>query len=329
MQIIRWGIISTGNIANRFAHDLLEVDSAEIVAVGSRTQTAAEKFGDIYNIPKRYDNYEDVANDPEVDIVYVATPHSMHHANTIMCLNAGKHVLCEKPLCLNAEQAEDVINLARTKNLYLMEAVWMRFFPTISKVRDWIRTKRIGELRSLRASFDVNFPYDPDSRVFDPDLGGGALLDIGIYPINLAVMILGLPIRVLSKASRAPNGVDVSEAYIFDYADGRQAVLHATFQSEMPSEAFVGGTRGYIKIHNSFWRPSKVSLTCLNGESEEFNISTSNFGYQFEIEAVHADLQAGRSENKIMPLDETLAILRLMDDLRADWALEYPQDKKT
>lgn len=200
MKSICWGILGTGNVANSMAQALSQTPDAQIVAVASRQRETADRFGDRWRISRRYASCERLADDPEVDVIYVATPHSQHHANVLACLDAGKHVLCEKAFTLNARQAAACIDLARRRGLFLMEAMWMRFFPAMVRVRDWLRQGLIGEVRLVQADFCLHIPFDPAHRLYHPALGGGALLDMGIYPLSLATMVLGLPQQVQGRA---------------------------------------------------------------------------------------------------------------------------------
>ncbi len=320
---IRWGILATGGIAHAMAQSLIDSPAAELVAVGSRTQASADAFGDRWNVPHRHASYEALAADPAVDVIYIATPHSHHADNMRLCLEAGKHVLCEKAFTQNAAQAEACIALAREKNLFLMEAMWMRFFPVIEQVREWVAAGRIGDVRLVTADFCIHVPYDPAHRLYAPELAGGALLDLGIYPISFTAMLLGLPDDIQSHAHLAPTGVDELDSLTFIYPEA-SARLTCSMRLKKPNEAFVAGTAGYIKLDETFFCPERATLHPLEGEPETIAAPRASTGYIYEVEEVHACLRAGKTESAIMPLDESLALMRLMDGLRAAWGVRYP-----
>jgi predicted dehydrogenase len=324
---IRWGIIGTGGIAEGFATDLQLLDGAELVAVGSRTQQSADAFGEKFNIPHRHASYAALANDAKVDVVYIATPHPVHCENTLLCLNAGKHVLCEKPFAMHAHEAELMINTARAKKLFLMEAMWTRFIPLIVKLRDMLAQNVIGDVRMLQADFCFTAPFDAKGRLFNPALGGGALLDIGIYPISLASMIFGPPERMTGMAHIGDSGVDEQNAILMGYNGGRIATLYSSTRTDSPIEAIIMGTQGSIRLHRLMHHPERMTLT-INGKPDEIiHISIDGYGYGYEAEEVMACIRAGKTESKIMPLNETLTIIKTMDALREQWGLRYPADK--
>lgn len=322
----RWGILSTGKIAGAFAAALKAMPGAELLAVGSRGAASAARFGEQWAVPRRYASYEALAADPDIDVVYIATPHSLHAANTRLCLEAGKAVLCEKPLAMNAQEAAEMIALARARGLFLMEALWSRFLPAWQRARELVAEGAIGELRLVQANFGFPAPPNPAGRLLNPALGGGTLLDIGIYPINLAVMMLGLPERVSSQAHLGPTGVDEQAAYLFHYPSGALAILHSSFQVRTSNEAELVGTRGRIRLPAPFHHPETLFLI-REGEAEQrIDCSLAGSGYRYEAEAVQRALRAGQIECETMPHAESLAIMALMDQLRAAWELRYPME---
>lgn len=328
MKQIRWGIIATGEVANNMVQTLNNYDDAEVLAVASRTQQRADSFGHRWNIPTCYGSYEAIVDDLDIDVVYIATPHNQHYENMLMCLKAGKHVLCEKAFTLNSRQAEACIALAREKQLFLMEAMWMRFFPAMTQVRSWLTQGLLGEIRLVQADFCFHLPCDPQHRLYKLELGGGALLDLGIYPLSLAAMVLGFPQHVLSHAHIGQTGVDELDTILLSYDNGASASLSCSMRVYKPREAFVIGTNGYLKVHNVFFRPDRLTIH-LNGQEphiSEYPIRGS--GYIYEIEEVHTCLRAGKIESSLMPLDETLGLMKLMDRLRADWGISYPDEKR-
>jgi predicted dehydrogenase len=324
---IRWGIIGTGGIAEGFATDLQLLDDAELVAVGSRKQQTADAFGDKFNIPHRHASYAALANDAKVDVVYIATPHPLHCENSLLCLNAGKHVLCEKPFAMHAHEAELMIDSARAKKLFLMEAMWTRFIPLIVELRKILAQKIIGEVRMLQADFCFQAPFNPTGRLFNPALGGGALLDIGVYPISLASMIFGPPERLTGMAHIGDSGVDEQNAILMGYNSGRIATLYSGNRVDSPIEAVIMGSNGSIRLHRLMHHPERMTITT-QGEAEKvIHMPVDGYGYGYQAEEVMACIRAGKTESTIMPLNETLTIIKTMDALREQWGLRYPADK--
>lgn len=321
---IRWGILGTGHIANTFATAIASLDDAVVQAVGSRSQESVDQFADTYGIPNRHATYAALAADPEVDAVYIATLNSLHQDNTIMCLEAGKAVLCEKPFTINRAQAEQVIAVARREKRFLMEALWTRFMPALQQAMTWIDEGAIGEVRMVQANF--GFRYDA-APLFDPELGGGSLLDVGIYPITLAHMAFRqAPTQIRSLPYLGRNGVDEQAAYILGYDGGGLALLGSAIQTKSPYDGYIMGTDGMIVIHDSFWNASKVSL-----ERPEQATITKDFplhcnGYEYEAMEVNRCLREGKLESDIMPLQTTLDILEVMDNIRLQWGLRYPME---
>ena len=323
---IRWGIIGTGNISSQFARGLAVLPDAELVAVGSRTRASAEAFGARFDVPHRHASYAALARDPDVDAVYVGTPHSLHRANSMMCLEAGKAVLCEKPFTINAAEAEQVIKLAREKGRFLMEAMWTRFLPLSEKVRELLAADTIGSVQMLTADLGFRGRFDPKHRLFDPELGGGALLDVGVYPISLASMIFGPPTRISSLAHMGQTGVDEQAAVTLGYAGGQLAVLYTSIRTTTPKEAILMGTQGQIRIHAPMFVPSKLTLSVDGQDDKVIEMPFTGNGYNYEATEVMNYLRAGKLESDLMPLDETLSIMRTLDAIRAQWGLRYPME---
>jgi predicted dehydrogenase len=323
---IRWGIIGTGHIAKKFAEGLLSLPEAELVAVGSRSQASADDFAAWYGIPHRHATYAGLAHDPDVDAVYIATPHPLHKDNSLLCLKAGKAVLCEKPFALNAAQAGEVIKLARAKKLFLMEAMWTRFLPVHVEVRELLAEDAIGDVRMLSADFGFRAEWNPKSRLLNPELGGGALLDVGIYTLSLASQVFGIPTRVTGLAHLGATGVDEQVGMVLGYGQGQLAILSAAVRTDSPQEALLLGTEGSIRIHSPFWKPTALTISKAGQDDEVVDLPYSSNGYNYEAAEVIACLRAGKLESDIMPLDETLAIAKTMDQLRAQWGLKYPME---
>jgi predicted dehydrogenase len=323
----RWGILGTGAIARQFVEGLGHLPEAEALAVGSRSEASAEMFARERGIPQRYGSYEELAADPDVDVVYVATPHPFHAGNAELCLEAGKAVLCEKPFTLNAAEAERVVGLARERGLFLMEGMWTRFFPLMERVRALISTGGIGEPRILTADFGFRAPLDPVSRLFAPDLGGGALLDVGVYCVSLATMVLGQPVRTAGLSHLGETGVDEQAAMILEHEAGRLSNLSIGIRTATPQEATILGTEGYLKIQAPWWRPITMTISRPGREDETVEAPITGNGFNYEAAEVMRCLDEGRTESGIMPLDETLSVMGTMDDLRAAWGLRYPSEE--
>ena len=323
---VNWGIIGTGNIAKKFAIGLQALPDAKLLAVGSRAQATADAFGEQFNVPRRHDSYEALVNDADVQAVYVSTPHNLHMENTLLCLEAGKAVICEKPFAINAAQAQVMVDKAREKGLFLMEAMWTRYLPIMVKLREILAAKVLGEVRMITADFGYRSSFNPQSRIFDPNLGGGALLDVGIYPISLAFMVLGQPNRIRSMAELGETGVDEQAAVILGYEGGEMAVLTTAVRTSTPHEAFILGTNGRLKIHSPWWYPQTMTVSVNGQDDEEIHLLYEGNGYNYEAAELMACLRAGKLESDIMPLDESLQIMKTMDAIRAQWGLKYPME---
>jgi predicted dehydrogenase len=323
---IHWGIIGTGKIAKAFATGLTVLPEAELAAVGSRTAESAKEFADTFSVPHRHTSYESLANAPDVDVVYVATPNTLHKENSLLCLQAGKAVLCEKPFTINAAEAEIVIQLARRKKVFLMEAMWTRFIPLVGKVRQLLADRVIGDLQILVADLGFWADFDPLHRVFNPQLGGGALLDLGVYSISLASMIFGPPIRITSMAQLGETGVDEQAAVVLGYDQGQLALLYTSLRTDTPAEVILIGTRGRIRIQPPMFRPTKLTLSLTGREDSIIEMPLEGNGYNYQAAEVMNCLKADKLESDIMPLDETLAIMKTMDQIRVQWGLTYPME---
>ena len=323
---IRWGIVGTGKIATSFAQDLRHARGAELVAIASRSQESARAFAQRFRVPSWHTSYEALAEDPQVDVAYIATPHTQHYSNSALFLQAGKAVLCEKPFTLNAGEAERLIELARQRGLFLMEAMWTRFLPAIGVLRQLLEEGTLGEVRMLAADFGKRFRFDPTSRLFAPELGGGALLDLGVYPVSLASMVFGPPERIQCMASMGATGVDEQEGILFGYAGGRQAVLYASMQVTTPDEATILGTRGYLRIHSPMHAPHRITVFGENGKEHRHDNPIQGNGLHYQAIEVMRCLREGVGESKYMRLDESLEVMKAMDAMRAEWGLRYPSE---
>ena len=325
MRKVKWGIMGPGGIAHKFAKSLISIENAELTAIGSRNVDRAEEFAAKYGAKHFYGSYEELVQDKEVEIVYVATPHSAHFETAMLCLKAGKAVLCEKPFTINATQAQLLVKTARECGVFLMEAMWTRYLPAITKVRELLAANSIGKVRMVKADFGFRADLNPDGRLFNPNLGGGALLDVGIYTLSFTAMILGVkPQNVISAAHIGITGVDEQCTFTLSYEGGELAVLSASVRTHIPNDALILGTDGYIKIPE-FWHGSSFELN-INGKSEMFNLPYLSNGYTHEAQEAMECLVDGRLESSIMPLDETIELMRILDGIRCQWGLKYPQE---
>ena len=324
---IRWGILGTGNIAHQVAADLQLLPDAELVAVGSRSPDRADAFGDAFDVPRRHADYEALVADDRVDVVHVATPHTGHAEHAALALEAGRAVLCEKPLALNAREADDLIATARAADQFLMEAMWTRFLPVMADVRRLVTEERVlGDVQQVRADIGLTQAFDPDHRLFDPALGGGALLDLGVYPMAFAFDLFGPPDAVTSTAVLGATGVDEQCAVVFDYDDGLQAAWQASVRADVGRTCAVAGPDGRLEGRRAWWKGAPFDLTRPDGSTETFARPFEGNGYQFEVAHVQRCLREGRTESPVMPLDESRALLRTADALRAEWGVRYPQE---
>jgi predicted dehydrogenase len=322
---IRWGIIGTGGIATTLASDLRLMPGASLVAVGSRSQSTADEFGARFDVPHRHATYDDLVNDPDVDAVYVSTPHPGHHNAALSAINAGKAVLVEKPFTMNAKEASSLIDAARSRGVFLMEAMWARFLPHMVRVRELLAARALGDVRIVIADHNQWFARDPNHRLFDPALGGGALLDLGIYPMSFASMVFGTPTRVTAVSDRAFTGVDATTSAILQYDDGAHSVVTTSLQVAGPNRAVIVGTEARIEIDATFYAPTSFTLIARDGTKvERFAGSVEGRGMQFEVAEVMACMRAGKLESDVLPLDETLAIMDTLDEIRRQIGLVYP-----
>ncbi|QRP51351.1 Gfo/Idh/MocA family oxidoreductase [Amycolatopsis sp. FDAARGOS 1241] len=307
--------MGTGGIARSFAEDLRLTDSGVVAAVGSRSRATADVFADRLGIPGRHGSYEALAGDPDVDVVYVATPHPMHHDNAMLALSAGKPVLVEKPFTMTADEARSLVKFARDRGLFLMEAMWTRFLPHIHHVRSLL--PQLGDIVTVTADHGQWFPQDATSRLFAPSLGGGALLDLGIYPVSFASMILGTPARVVSMVSPAFTGVDAQTSMLFGYDTGAHAVLTCTLRAATATTASIVGTDARLDLAGAFYAPTTVTLTPRGGAPTAHPHPDAGRGLRHQADEVARLLAVGETESPLMPLDETISIMATMDEVLA------------
>jgi predicted dehydrogenase len=310
---LRWGILGTGNIARTFAGDLQFIDEGVVSAVGSRSPSSADAFGDAYGVPLRFDSYEALVDSTQVDVVYVATPHPMHFANAMLALDHDKPVLVEKAFTMTAREARELVAAARAKHLFLMEAMWTRFLPHVVAVRKLISDGALGDIVTVEADHGQWFAPNPSSRLFAPELGGGALLDLGVYPVSFASMILGAPDRLTALVDPTFSGVDGQTSMLFGYANGAQAVLTCTSSARTATRACISGTMARIEIDGDFYAPSSFTLITREGVEQRFDFPKQGRGLYYQAQEVARCLGEGRVESDVMPLDESIAIVATME----------------
>ncbi|MFY9914294.1 MAG: Gfo/Idh/MocA family oxidoreductase [Nocardioidaceae bacterium] len=330
MDRVRWGIIATGKIARTFAADLAITPGAVLAAVGSRRIESARAFADEFGSrdgdTRAYGSYDEVAADPDVDVIYVATPHAFHVDHVQLCFAHAKAVLCEKPVTLNAADAEILVQEARRRGHFFMEAMWMRCNPAIRAAVDLVASGAIGSVTHVSADFGFVPNQPPGHRLFDPALGASALLDIGIYPLTFASLFLGTPASLTSVGTLSDRGIDLSCASLLTYGDGATAVLTCTMLADTPSRAAVSGTLGHVEFSRRFHCPTGYTVTTAAGETS-YEHQTLGNGYVDEIEEVQRCLRAGLPESPLVPLDDTLSLMRQLDQIRKQIGTRLPGDE--
>lgn len=328
VKTIRWGVIGSGGIAATFVEDLrlLTDDAAEVVAVGSRSRSSAESFAGEHGIARAHPSYADLVADDEVDAVYVSTIHPTHHDAALLAIEAGKAVLVEKPFTMTAAEAESLVAAARSNGVFLMEAMWSRFLPHMVRLRELLAAGALGEVHQVIADHGQWFAKDPSHRLFAPDLGGGALLDLGIYPVSFVSMVLGTPTTVTAVSDPAFTEVDGTTSVLLQHAGGAHGVVTTTSAAVGPTTAAVVGSDARVEIASNFYAPTTFTLTGRDGSVETFDGRREGKGMRYEAAEVMACVRDGRLESDVMPLDETVAIMRTMDEVRRQIGLTYPTD---
>ncbi|MFC9286177.1 Gfo/Idh/MocA family protein [Streptomyces sp. NPDC057052] len=324
---VRWGILATGGIAAAFTADLIDLPDAEVAAVASRTEESARAFAERFGIPRAYGDWETLAKDADIDVVYVATPHSAHRAAAGLCLEAGRNVLCEKPFTLNLREAAELVELARDHGRFLMEAMWMYCNPLVRRLKDLVDDGAIGEVRTVQADFGLEGPFPPSHRLRDPAQGGGALLDLGVYPVSFAHLLLGEPTGVRAQAVLSAEGVDLQTVAALSWDSGALAALHCSLDGGTGTTASVTGSRGRIDIPAGFFHPDRFVLHRTGRDPEEFTADPADgprATMRHEAREVMRALRAGETESPLVPLDGTLAVMRTLDAVRERIGVRYP-----
>jgi len=319
---VRWGVLATGGIASKFVQDISRVPEAEVVAVGSRAVDTAAAFASAHGIPRSYGTWAELAADPDVDIIYVATPHSHHHAAARICLAAGKPLLVEKAFTLDLAQAQDLVTMARERELFLMEAMWTRTLPAILRLQQLLADGAIGAITSVHAAFGLGLEFEPSHRLRNPELGGGALLDLGVYPVHFAHMLLGSPTHVQAWAQLHPEGTDARTGVVLGFAAGALATLYCGVGGEIRSASIVG-TLGRVEFPYGFHNASAFVLHRAGADPEVIEAEPAGLNYQ-AAEAGRC-LRAGLTQSPLVPLDATLDVMRTLDAIRAQIGVVYPR----
>lgn len=326
-ETIHWGIIGIGKIAEKFASDLATVQNCKLVAVASRSIERATDFKERHQADYAFGSYEEIFESEKLDAIYIATPHSMHAECTKLCLNRGVAVLCEKPFAMNEKEVREMISLAKSTNTFLMEALWTRFLPSTKKVIEIVENGAIGQIKNIQADFGFTPPFLPERRTLNRDLGGGAFLDIGIYPAFISLLLLGYPSSILAASTHGPTGVDETTSFIYKYDDTSLANLSCTFGANTNIEAIIYGSLGQIHMKRKFHESKEIVLQIDGKEPEAFLFPRETFGYDYEIEEVNECLRMGKKESDLWPLSQSLKLIHLLDRTREKAGIEYPTDK--
>ena len=328
---IRWGILGCGRIARKFAADLRLVADAELTAIASRNKETLELFAKDFPCKHLHNSYEALVANEEVDVIYVATPHSHHYEHTILCLNHDKAVLCEKAFAINSRQAQEMIKTAKERKVFLMEALWTKFLPHYKKLQELLQQKALGDIKSVLVNFGFKTSDKSPQRLFDPLLGGGTLLDIGIYNVFMTMSVLGKPDSIEATMTPSPTGVDEQIAVLFKYNNGTMAQLFSSFTTNLPIQAEINGTEGCITLTTRFYEPSTTIQLYkqMPGEKEIIAVEKeAGFGYQYEARHVNECLKKGLIESPVMTHTDTLLLMEILDEIRNKARIEYPADQR-
>jgi predicted dehydrogenase len=328
---IRWGILGCGRIARKFAADLRLVDDAELTAIASRNKETLELFAKDFPCKHHHNSYEALVANNEVDVIYVATPHSHHYEHTMLCLNHNKAVLCEKAFAINSRQAKEMIKTAKERKVFLMEALWTKFLPHYKKLLELLQQKILGDIKSVLVNFGFKPSDKSPQRLFDPSLGGGSLLDIGIYNVFITLSVLGKPDSMEATMIPSPTGIDEQIAVLFKYNNGAMAQLFSSFVTNLPTQAEINGTEGCITLTTRFYEPSTIIQLSkkLPYEREVITVEKeSGFGYHYEARHVNECLKKGLIESPVMTHADTLLLMEILDRIRNKARIEYPADQQ-
>lgn len=323
MKPINWGIVAPGRIANKFAQDIAQVPNAKLLAISSRELTRAQEFAATYSIPHAYGSYEEMLGCPGLDAVYIASPHTLHHEHTLLFLNAGIAVLCEKPFAMNGRLVEQMIARANEKQVFLMEALWSRFMPATNKLLDLINEGVIGDVVGIKADCGFNVPFDPAKRLFDKSLGGGAVLDIGIYPLFLSYLVFGMPDSLKASAIMGATETDLTTSMILTYQKKKFAFLDCSYVIKTRLEACIFGEKGLIRMHPRWQDTRMITVELYDGEIQTYEFDRDTWGYYYEIEEIGRCLREGKVQSSDWSWDDSRNLMRLLDDVREEIGMKY------
>jgi len=324
MKTYHWGILGTGFIARKMAEALSFVPQSKVYAVASRNIDTAKDFASKYDVEKSYGSYEELVSDPKVDIVYIATPHNLHFENTIMSLDHGKHVLCEKPFAVNGREVRGMIAKAKEKNRFLMEALWSRFLPNIIKAKEMVDLGQIGKIKLIKADFGLNKPFDPNHRLYNKQLIGGSLLDLGIYPLFLSLLLLGKPKTIKAIAGIGATGVDYNCSFTLGYEDDTLAVMYSSVIAQTDIVAAIYGEKGTIVFNNWWFMPVPIRIVTQEGKEIPVPLKFEGNGYNYEATELVKCLEQGKIQSEIMSWDNSLLLIDVLDAIRKEIGLVYP-----
>jgi len=331
MKKIRWGILGCGRIAGKFADDLRLIEDAECLAAGSRSLEKARDFAQKNGFSRAYGSYEELVKDPDIDVIYIASPHARHHEHTLLCIAHGKPVLCEKAFAINLAQAREMVDRARAAGVFLMEALWTRFLPHYQETMRMVQEDKLGKVGSVLANFGFIPEAPVPDRLFNPALGGGTLLDIGIYNVFMAVSVLGRPDEVFAQMTPAPTGIDQQCAVTFRYHNGAIAQLFSSFEANLPIEAEISGPRGRIRLTTRFYEPT-ARIEWYPGRVDtrtEIPVERqAGWGYHHQARHVQECLRQGLTESPVMRHEDTLLLMETMDRIRQSAGISYPADQQ-
>ncbi|MSR98321.1 Gfo/Idh/MocA family oxidoreductase [Arthrobacter sp. BL-252-APC-1A] len=334
-RTLRWGVVATGRIAARVTEDIARLEDAVLQAVSSRSEVTAVEFADRFGFATSYcddelrgPGYTQLFADPEVDVVYIASPHAQHYELTREALEAGKHVLCEKSITINAAEMADLMEVASRRGVFLMEAAWSRFLPCINRLWEILSSGELGQIHWVQADLGFPAPYDPASRLWDPAAGGGALLDLTIYPLTMAVGALGFPQRIQATGSLNGDGVDTQNAITLGYDSGALAQLTSSLLSSGPRTATISGSEGWIRTGAPLHNPVELHIQQHMGPSRVERFQQVGNGYTYELREVTRCIQEGLTESPTMPWDDSLQTMQLFDEVRAQLGVRYPNDDR-
>jgi len=321
---LRWGILGTGRMARAFARDLKLLPDARLLGVGSRSRDSAQRFGDEFQLPLRFGSYGELASSAQVDVIYVATPPSLHCENALLCMQSGKHVLCEKPFALSAAQARHMIDASEAHGVFLMEAMWTRFIPAVVQLRRLVAEQKIGALQLLLAGGGFIPEPDPEFYLFRRDLGGGVLLDAGVYLVSMASMVLGAPDRIVALGGLAGSGIDDHEGVLLSHAAGPLAMLHVSLRTRAAPELTLLGSKGRIHVAPPIFCPRRLDVTVSGAEEEVMEFPFAGSGYRFQAAEVAHCIRDGRRESMVMSHAESWQIMATLDRIRGQLGVVYP-----